>query len=311
MSDARKDAALNRRLLHGHHGRRFISNENARWGELIEPGPTELPARPPQGMRVVLIASMQIGYLLLETVKAYQRHAPGRINLVGVVTDDAVNVDARIGVHKRLWKYYGPKQRQRVEKATIESALTVGAPVYTGEVKCDWFRTQLADWRPEVVLMCGFGQRLDEGLIDTPHHGLYNFHPSDLAAGHGAGLAPFDDLYARAASSSAWTVHRATEVIDAGPVLGTSPPISVVDAQGELPEQVQLIYNKMIDGVAPLVVNTLDALLTLHAGGGERWLRPADLSNAFPPGICEALAQPITDQHLNPPLPHPAAELFQ
>jgi len=111
----------------------------------------------------------------------------------------------------------------------------------------------------------------------TLRHGIYNFHPSDVAAGHGT-----------------------------GPVIGSSPPIRVVDEQGRLPAEQQQICNKMIEGLSPLVVNVLDALQKLHADQRQRWLRPQDLFSEVPEAIRRRLQQPLTM-----PLPSPAVELFQ
>ena len=78
-------------------------------------------------------------------------------------------------------------ERVAIEVATIETALQAGVPVYTGEFKIDWFYRQLASWRPDVIIVCACGQIFDARILELPRYGVYNFHPSDLAHGHGAG----------------------------------------------------------------------------------------------------------------------------
>ena len=64
-----------------------------------------------------------------------------------------------------------------------------------------------AQWRPDAILVCVFGQVIDAPIIRLPPCGIYNFHPSDLAHHHGAGLAPYDDLVARGVATTVWAVH--------------------------------------------------------------------------------------------------------
>ncbi len=90
MSKLKQDAPLNRRLIHDRPGRRFLVNDDARWGELILPAWEENPDKTEAGLRVMLIASASVGYVALQTVTAYEQRYPDRLNLVSVVTDDPI-----------------------------------------------------------------------------------------------------------------------------------------------------------------------------------------------------------------------------
>ncbi len=156
-----REAELNHRLLLDHSGRTFLPITGSRWGELIMPAPDETSQPVAAGLRLVLFASFEFGYLALEAVKAYARRFPGRVQLVGLVTDDPVNQTARIGLKKRIWKYVDHDEIIAIETAIVESALREGVPAYTGEIKVDGFRNLLEAWKPDAIMSCVFGQVIE------------------------------------------------------------------------------------------------------------------------------------------------------
>src|SRR5262249_49494980 len=197
---------------------RCVPVAGARWGELILPASDEAAPRSSGGLRVVMFASFEFGYMALQSVKAYARRYPERVQLVGLVTDDPVNPTARIALNKRVWKFLDRDETFAIETAVVESALSDGVPAYTGEIKVDGFRDLLTAWRPDAIISCVFGQVIDAWIINRPAYGIYNFHPSDLAHGFGAGPAPADDLAARGMTSTVWSIHQVSEAVDAGHV---------------------------------------------------------------------------------------------
>lgn len=288
-----REKPLNVRLL-THAGRRFLPVEGSRWGELILPAADEAARASGAGMRIVLFASFEYGFLALEAVKAYAARFPGRIIIAGLATDDPVNPSARIGLKKRIWKYLDAEQRVEMETAIVESALQAGAPVFTGEVKTDGFRQILReDWRPDVILSCVFGQVIGPRIIAMPAYGIYNFHPSDLLHGHGAGPAPDEDLQARGASETVWSLHQVSTEIDTGPVVGVSPPMTVVDASGRLPDDRHIFYDKLIEPVGPLASHLTDALWRRFRAGETGALETLDVAPAFTPALLERMRAPI------------------
>ncbi|MCP4779774.1 MAG: hypothetical protein GY877_03240 [Hyphomicrobium sp.] len=310
MSKVEQDARLNRRLTHDRPGRRFLANDDARWGELILPAPDENPAKTTRGLRVLLIASTALSCRAVKTVVAYEHRHPERVNLVGLVTDDPIDADARIGIKKRVWKFLDDRQRLEVETAIVEVALSAGAPVYTGEIKVEWFSRQATHWHPDVILVCGFGQVIDQKIIGLPLGGIYNFHPSDLAHHHGAGPAPYDDYQTCDLATTVWTVHQMVEAVDAGPILGQSPPINIRDQAGSLPEEPMLVYNKLIDPLAYMVYFLLDALAQRYHRGEMRPLEQLDFERRFPASVKAQIMAPIVSQEIVPLLTGPDSILF-
>jgi Formyl transferase len=293
MSDLRKEDVVNRVLEHDRPGRSFVAALGSRWGELILPAPEEAAHRTGAGLRVMAVTSFLQGTEVLGALLAYERAHPERLCPVAVATDDAINADAKIGLKKRVWKHYSPSERIALEAATIEAALRAGVPVYTGELKIDWFYRQLAAWRPDVIIVCACGQIFDSRILELPRHGVYNFHPSDLAHGHGAGAQPYEDVLARNDPRTRWTVHQMTVEVDVGAIVGQSPDILVADARGRIPRDPKRFYEKLTGVVGPMVTILVEELIRLDEAGRDGPVAPIDFGARLPESVRTHLEEPI------------------
>jgi len=289
-----REAELNHRVRLDRRGRRFLPVADSRWGELILPAPDEPPEADAGGLRVVLFASWEFGYLAIEATKAYARRFPGRAQLVGLATDDPMNPEARISRKKRVWRLFGREEIVAIETAVVEAALVAGCPVFTGEIKTDGFRELLDVWRPDAIVSCVFGQIIDRAIIDRPPYGIYNFHPSDLAHGIGAGPTPAEGLAARGLTSTPWTIHHVTEAVDAGGVVAVSPSINVADTGGNLPADPLVLYDKLLVPVGCLAACLIDALWQRFARGQPGQLDHLDVGAALPESVKQQLDAPIS-----------------
>jgi hypothetical protein len=275
-------------------GRWFSSADDTRWGGLIEPAPEENPVKTSEGMRVVLFSSWELGYVALEALKTYESRFPSRLNLAGFVTDDPLNPDAKISVKKRIWGLLDMQERVIDETVIIDSSLIHGTPVYTGEIKIESFRQLLKKWNPEAIMVCVFGQIIDSFIIHYPPFGIYNFHPSDLARGYGAGTSPYSDLAERKAGTTVWTVHQVSEDIDAGPIVGQSPEINVRNSRGNLPKNPVMVYDKMAEALGPMVFVLMDELYRRRVLAKPGAIERFDFSSALPEKLSFSLKRPIT-----------------
>ena len=214
--DLEKEAPLNAVLVHDRPGRRFASVEGSRWGELILPAPGEAAPHGDAGLKLLAVSAYTYSLPLLAAVFDFQRGNPGRLRLIGLATDDPINADAHIDLRKRVWKYYSQDERVAMETLTVEAALAEGVPVFTGELKSPGFRALIADWAPDAIVVCVCGQIFDAAIIEAARCGVYNFHPTDLAKGIGAGPTPYEEVVGRGDPWSRWTVHRMTVDVDSG-----------------------------------------------------------------------------------------------
>ncbi len=285
--------------------------EGARWGVLLTPQSAGRSAASNGELRVVLFGSFWIGQAALQAMLAFQNRFPGRVQLVGVATDDAVSPQARISLRKRAWALMPEGERFEVMATLVDTALSTGVPVYTGEIKTPGFRRVLAAWQPDVIITCGFGQILDAGIIESAPYGAYNCHPTDLANGHGAGPSPWEDMTARNVTHTVWSVHQMTEVVDAGPVIAQTPPINVADAEGRLLPDARAFFYKVLPPIGWMVLKILAALLRRLEAGYTDPLRQVEIGAGMPPALRRRLLQPVAPDWREAPVPTPGREEFE
>ncbi|MEW5734077.1 MAG: formyltransferase family protein [Thermodesulfobacteriota bacterium] len=290
---ANLEAELVARILQDNPGRMIARVGGSRWGRLFRPSPEEAARRPDKGMRVLLIGSWTLGLLALEALLALEEEAPGEVHLLGLVTDDPLDADAKISVSRRFWRYYTPEEREDYEWALLHRALGRGLPCYTGEVKCEAFRELLSAWEPEAIVVAAFGQVIDAAIIEAPAHGIYNVHPSDLLHHHGAGPQPWEDIAERKAAHNRVTLHRVSEGVDEGDVVGRSPAINVLMEDGSPCPDVRLIGEKSLVPVPAMVRELVRALTRRKARGERGFLSSLDFHELLPSHLIRRLGHPI------------------
>ncbi len=298
---------VDQKLLNDLAGRKIINDiGDSTWGQLILPAFKESSNNSTTGLRVVVFGSYLLGYKVLETLKKCVQANPGRINICGLVTDDPANPEAKISIKRRIWRLYDDTEKVNLETAIIESGLTGGMPVFTGKVKSEYFHKLLASWKPDVILVCVFGQIIDDYIINFPKHGIYNFHPSDLLSKYGAGPQPYQDLINRDAKTSKVTIHELTDQLDGGHVVGQSSDVNVRFEDGSITDNVLVIDDKMI-GPVDLMTTLLIRALVLHKEEGLKGrIHTIDFAKHFNPEYKKMLLEPVQSKEHADKLPLPS-----
>jgi len=294
MTNLENEGLINYLIVNNKPGRKIHIENDTRWGGLFEPALSENPGKTDEGLRVVLFASWDFGYLMLETLKEFEHKYPGQLNLVGLVTDDPLGPNAKISLKKRVWNLLKKPFRVIDESFIIESGLCHGIPVYTGEVKVDSFHKIIQKWNPDVILVCVFGQVIDSFTLNFPSYGVYNFHPSDLSLQQGAGPAPYEDLANRHAKTTVWSVHQVSQDIDCGDVVGKSPPVNVLDVKGTLPVDPVVVYHKLAEVLSPMAYFLVKELVRNFELNRSGWISHIDYESLIPDKIKNKIMQPIT-----------------
>jgi hypothetical protein len=310
MTNQDNEKLVNYLVILDKPGRKFISESDTRWGGLIQPAPSENPGKTKDGLRVVLFGSWEYGYLVLETLKEYERRFPGKLNLVGLVTDNPLNPDAKISFKKRVWNFIDLPFRVLDETFIIDSGLSHGIPVYTGEIKIESFYRLIQRWKPDAILVCVFGQVIDSHTINLPPYGIYNFHPSDLTQHQGAGPAPYEDIAVRNAETTVWSVHHVSGEIDGGHVVGQSPPVYVRNTEGILPGDPLVVYQKLAEALTPFaffLIEELSRRLGMNKPGS---IDHIDFNSLIPDEVKKRLMRPITSDVPADTLPIPDKSIF-
>lgn len=306
LSDLEKD--LQERLIKENRARQIVRIEGSRWGRLVLPAPEEMAKRPSGGLRAVCIGSWTLGLLAFEALLSLETGTADGIHLVGLVTDDPLDADAKISVLRRFWRYYEEAEREEYEWGILHRALPLGIPCYTGEIKCHAFREILGKWAPEVIVVAAFGQVIDEAVIAFPSHGIYNVHPSDLLHGHGAGPQPWEDLIERKEFHTRVTLHRVSPTIDDGDIVGQSPEINVRLPNGGVSSDVRMIGEKTLVPVRPMVRELGLALMKRKTSGLDGPLGSLDFDSIFGSAFKARLMKPLDPNRRGHILPLPDGE---
>lgn len=267
------------------------SNSEMAWGGLYEPSCKKNISK--IGLRTVVFGSTTAGHLLIDHLIRFEKKYPEKLNLTGIATDDPFDPDTKISVHKRIWKFYTPDEMSEMLNSVINLSASVGIECYTGSVKTDFFRELIRKWNPEVIIMCCFGQKIDSIIFNYPKHGMYNFHPSDLASRIGAGAQPFQVTMQNGNPFSRMTIHHVTELIDIGPIVGQSTQVCIVDENGNHPDDVKNLQEKIPSVCGWMGIELIKSLIELKSAESDQKLDKLDFDVLFPQAIKDRLLEKV------------------
>jgi len=243
----------------------------------------------------VIFGSTNAGILVLNSIQKFEEKFPEKLNLIAVATDDPTDEKARISAKKRIWCHYSAEEKKEMFDNLRMTVNQIGVPCYTGAVKTPYFHNMLKEWNPDVIIMCCFGQKIDQFTYDFPGYGMFNFHPSDLRNRIGAGAMPFNDTIKSEHSHSVMSLHTVTEEIDAGPIVGTSPPINICLADGSYPSSILTLQEKIPSVCGWMTIDLLKAVIDQKEKGQHHPLHCFITDKSFPTAVKEELLKPAFD----------------
>jgi methionyl-tRNA formyltransferase len=197
--------------------------------------------------RVVVFGSFHRGYHILKNL-LNDPQLMQHVEIVGVVTDDPAK--NYTNAKNRVWQY----SQNEDDKYMVEKLADAhGIPVYKGRVKppdpplkdpakqekaageAEAFRTMLKEeWKPDIIYMGTFGQRIDKEIFSIPPMGMYNMHPSDEEEWPSCtGPNPFEQLFEKHRADSSKgknaiiVLHEVDELFDNGQKAACSERIAV------------------------------------------------------------------------------------
>ncbi|MDX5362674.1 MAG: hypothetical protein LPJ91_00760 [Pseudazoarcus pumilus] len=153
-----------------------------------------------------------------------------RLELVGVATDDPDQ--AFVSPGKRVWQYpHAAAERRMVARLAEEHDIAV----WNGRVKTpEFYRVFEQQWRPDVVVMATFGQKIDARLYDYPRLGFFNLHPckDDAWPSRYVGGNPFQQLLDDRSEYCVIALHRVDDGFDTGELVACSERIALPPGAG-------------------------------------------------------------------------------
>ncbi len=131
--------------------------------------------------------------------------------------------------------------RTLVSSPVKEAALRWGLPVMQPDsLKSAEAVSQLADLKPDVIVVCAFGQILPQSVLDIPPYGCINVHPSLLPRFRGA--SPIAAAILAGEEFTGVSIMLQEAGLDTGPVLARAAvPVMRQDNTGTLTEKLSLV----------------------------------------------------------------------
>lgn len=187
--------------------------------------PHESAGAPPP-LRIVFMGSADVSCTVLRTL----HKTPGFV-VQGVITQP----DRPSGRNRKL---------QPCEAKA--AALALNLPVISPEkVNTPEVRTQITDWRPDVIVVVAYGQFLGSRILSLPPLGCINIHLSLLPRWRGA--APVHRCINAGDTESGVTIMRMDHGMDSGDILlQESEPIHSDDTAGSLHERLSELGAQLI-----------------------------------------------------------------
>ncbi|MFC2040804.1 methionyl-tRNA formyltransferase [Chloroflexota bacterium] len=134
-----------------------------------------------------------------------------------------------------------------VKRAAVNWKLPIVQPVSFREAGAV---AQLADFRPDVVVVAAFGQILPQSVLDIPKYGCINVHPSLLPKFRGA--SPVAAAILAGSEFSGVSIMLMDKGLDTGPVLARAQvSISAQDTTASLTAKLSLIAAQLLLEVLP------------------------------------------------------------
>lgn len=270
-----------------------IIDKSSLWGKLYVPCEKKNVVKP--GLRTVFLGSTSAGDLVLNNLIRFEEKFPDKLNIIAVATDDPLDENAKISVNKRIWSYYSAEEKEKLFRQFLNTSMESGISCYSGAVKIPYFRDLLSNWAPEVIIICCFGQKVDHFIYNYPLYGAYNFHPSDLRRKIGAGAKPFLETIKNENLFSHMSIHIVTEEIDAGPVVGLSPPINICLGNGKYPSSILTFQEKIPSVCGWMCIELLLEIIDQKEKGIISPVRHLDYDLKIPFFIKQKLLEPAID----------------
>jgi methionyl-tRNA formyltransferase len=153
-----------------------------------------------------------------------------------------------VAVYTRSDKPAG-RGRYLVSSPVKKAALALGLPlVKTASLKKAEVVAELADFKPDVIIVAAFGQILTRKVLDIPRYGSINIHPSLLPQHRGA--SPVAAAILAGNAFAGVSIMLMDEGLDTGPVLGRAQiPILAWDNNSSLTAKLSLVAAHLLGEV--------------------------------------------------------------
>jgi methionyl-tRNA formyltransferase len=146
---------------------------------------------------------------------------------------------------------------RRLQPCAVKAAaLGLGLPVRSPEsVRTEDGLRTVAEWAPELLIVCAYGQLLSRAVLELPRLGSWNLHFSLLPRWRGA--SPVQAAILAGDAETGVSLQRIVEALDAGPLLANSAPVAIGAT-----ETAADLGARLADVAGGLLIDTLPAILS-------------------------------------------------
>jgi methionyl-tRNA formyltransferase len=164
------------------------------------------------------------------------------------LVDDGYDI---VGVYTRADQPAG-RGRTMTPPPVKTAALEMGLPVFQpAGLRQPEALEELAALRPDVIVVCAFGQILRQPVLDVPTRGVVNVHPSLLPRHRGA--TPIQTAILAGDGETGVTIMLMDAGMDTGPILQQrSLAVSPWDSSGSLGEKLSPLAADLLGETLPL-----------------------------------------------------------
>ncbi len=150
-----------------------------------------------------------------------------------------------------------PRQAGRGRKSTPTPAATWAKEnsvpfTETQNVNTSEMLQKISEYKPDLIVVAAFGQKIGNELINLPPKGAINVHASLLPKYRGA--APINWAIINGETETGISIITVVDKMDAGDVLGTAATMIEPD------ETAGQLHDKLAKLAAPLLIETLDKI---------------------------------------------------
>jgi len=181
-------------------------------------------------MNIVLFAYSMLGNGILEHLEA---HLPKEAKVVAIVTDVDTRHKKTFSVFQLVRKIKSRSLRQLSQLVLSKfiyrsspifftpqisaTASKLGISVYDQKILRNDPIALLRSLNTDLIIVATFGQKISNKIIEYPKFGVINFHPSYLPQYRGG--CPAYSAIRDGKESSGVTLHRMTQIFDAGEII--------------------------------------------------------------------------------------------
>ena len=134
-----------------------------------------------------------------------------------------------------------------IKRAALELNLPVVQPAGLKKVEVV---AELADFKPDAIVVAAYGQILPKEVLEIPKYGCINIHPSLLPRHRGA--SPVASAILAGDEFTGVSIMLMDEGLDTGPVLARAQvPVSDIDSTGLLTSKLSLVAAHLLQDVLP------------------------------------------------------------